>query len=124
MAYESHYSPHGAILNTIPRSARKVVFPLAFEAVLSKHDANVAMRSTVTWPVGSKVRQAIYSRDNGRCYYCGCRQGLTIDHKVPRSGGGSNHSENLVAACKSCNSAKGTKQIDGFIRHRFDGGAA
>lgn len=44
-----------------------------------------------------------------RCFHCGTvldRKSLTKDHLVPLSRGGSENAENLVPACKSCNSAK------------------
>ena len=34
---------------------------------------------------------------------------LTVDHVLPRSKGGKNTWENLVAACKPCNQKKGAK---------------
>lgn len=44
-----------------------------------------------------------------RCFHCGMaldRKSLTKDHLVPLFHGGSEDAENLVPACKSCNSAK------------------
>lgn len=46
---------------------------------------------------------------NWRCVYCRVHvtpKTLTKDHVVPLSQGGTNYAENLVPACKSCNSAK------------------
>lgn len=43
-----------------------------------------------------------------RCAYCGSTQRLTIDHVVPLVRGGSNSIDNLIVACRSCNSRKGT----------------
>lgn len=52
------------------------------------------------------------------CYYCGMdlhHRGLTPwsdrtrDHKIPRSRGGTDDPTNLVLACRSCNSEKGTR---------------
>jgi 5-methylcytosine-specific restriction endonuclease McrA len=45
----------------------------------------------------------------GRCYYCGQKKKLTIDHIVPLSRGGSNWPSNIVLACGSCNSKKHNK---------------
>ena len=45
----------------------------------------------------------------GRCHYCGGEfppEDLTMDHVVPLSRGGRSVKENLVPACKDCNSRK------------------
>lgn len=34
---------------------------------------------------------------------------MTVDHRTPIARGGSNGIENLVPACNSCNSKKGTR---------------
>jgi hypothetical protein len=52
-------------------------------------------------------RQNIFKRDGNRCQYCGSTHDLTLDHVQPRSRGGKSSWENLVTACKSCNSKKG-----------------
>jgi HNH endonuclease len=52
-------------------------------------------------------RQNIFRRDGNRCQYCGTSQDLTLDHVMPRSRGGKSTWDNLVTACKSCNSKKG-----------------
>lgn len=43
------------------------------------------------------------------CAYCARPGPLTADHRVPLSRGGSNEIANLLPACKSCNSRKGTR---------------
>lgn len=50
-------------------------------------------------------RRSIFARDGHRCQYCGNRAD-SIDHIVPKSKGGKHIWENVVAACKSCNSKK------------------
>lgn len=63
-----------------------------------------------------KVRRADLFRNQAiqmqgcECPYCGNTINLLnseLDHIVPRSDGGSNRSENLLAVCRSCNSLKG-----------------
>lgn len=49
----------------------------------------------------------IKARQKGRCFYCHRRAELTLDHVIPLSKNGSSTAENLVFACKSCNSSKG-----------------
>jgi len=55
---------------------------------------------------------------NYRCAYCG--QGLssntiTIDHVIPLSRGGSNYIDNLVPACRLCNSKKHNKTAEEYL---------
>lgn len=68
------------------------------------------------------------------CFYCGhtllldvCHRDeqwfATIDHKNPRSRGGSNNISNLCLACRYCNNAKGDLTLEqwrdyGFPRRR------
>jgi hypothetical protein len=65
-----------------------------------------------------------------RCWYCGthiAKRGqpfegsmnvrkATIDHKIPRCKGGSDTPGNLVWACGTCNSTKGTKTLEEYRR--------
>lgn len=50
-------------------------------------------------------RRAIFMRDDHRCQYCGSAA-ENIDHVVPRSRGGVHSWDNVVAACRPCNSRK------------------
>lgn len=50
-------------------------------------------------------RRAIFLRDGHRCQYCGATA-ENIDHVVPRSRGGPHAWDNVVAACRPCNSRK------------------
>lgn len=45
------------------------------------------------------------------CAYCGGREHLAADHLLPKSRGGAHRGDNLVWACRSCNSAKGSKDV-------------
>ncbi|MEM9770263.1 MAG: HNH endonuclease [Cyanobacteria bacterium P01_D01_bin.73] len=56
------------------------------------------------------TRKNILSRDNHCCQYCAYRgDDLTLDHVVPRSRGGGDSWENMVAACVRCNIKKGNR---------------
>jgi 5-methylcytosine-specific restriction endonuclease McrA len=52
-------------------------------------------------------RKNVIKRDRHRCQYCGSTKHLTIDHVLPKSRGGKDTWENLVAACSRCNLKKG-----------------
>ncbi len=43
------------------------------------------------------------------CCYCGRRDSLSVDHLMPTKRGGANTGDNLVWACRSCNSSKGAR---------------
>jgi 5-methylcytosine-specific restriction endonuclease McrA len=45
------------------------------------------------------------------CSYCGCAENLSVDHLMPKARGGLDRPENLVWACKSCNSAKRDRDL-------------
>ena len=53
------------------------------------------------------TRKNIMRRDRHYCQYCGSHERLTIDHIIPKSRGGRDTWENLVAACVPCNNRKG-----------------
>ena len=58
------------------------------------------------------TRFNLFLRDRWRCQYCGesfKTHDLTFDHVIPRSKGGLTNWENIVAACKCCNTKKGSE---------------
>lgn len=55
----------------------------------------------------------ILMRDNRTCVYCG-EYANTVDHVIPKSKGGEDSWENLVAACRDCNAKKANKVLDDF----------
>lgn len=54
------------------------------------------------------TRKNILLRNNYTCQYCGSKdsKSMTVDHVIPKSMGGKSTWENLVCACKTCNSRK------------------
>ena len=54
------------------------------------------------------TRRGVLRRDAHRCGYCG-KAATTIDHVQPRSRGGADSWENLVACCLLCNNLKGDR---------------
>lgn len=64
---------------------------------------------------------AIYERTEGYCHLChtklsysnyginGMRGAWHVEHSIPKARGGSDHLNNLYAACINCNLEKGTK---------------
>jgi 5-methylcytosine-specific restriction endonuclease McrA len=51
------------------------------------------------------TRRAVFARDEWTCQYCGAAA-ENVDHVIPRSRGGQHTWDNVVAACRRCNSRK------------------
>jgi len=76
-------------------------------------------RGRVVFP--SRVRNALFIEQRGRCRYCGRRMSnrqLAIDHKWPVSRNGGNEWTNLQLLCTACNLRKGI-QTDEEFRDRY-----
>lgn len=85
----------------------------------------MAMKSSVP----GSVRRRVFRRDNFRCDECGLKGRehhwasgartyptdvtgvwLSIDHRVPKSLGGSHDESNLRTLCTTCNTRKGVRR--------------
>ncbi len=72
----------------------------------------IRLRRYVTIPYKEipLTRRNLMYRDHYRCQYCGQKTcDLTIDHVIPRSRGGSDAWDNVVACCQKCNVKKGDR---------------
>jgi 5-methylcytosine-specific restriction endonuclease McrA len=122
LVLNASYEPLGVVA-----SRRAVVLVLAEKADML-HDTGRCLRSErvrlavpsvirlrylVKVPYQRRVnlsRRAVLFRDGSRCQYCG-RDADSIDHVVPRSRGGAHDWDNVVAACRRCNLAKGNRLL-------------
>lgn len=52
------------------------------------------------------------------CNYCGSTDKLSIDHIFPQISGGKDISDNLIYACRTCNSSKGKKDLMEWMKFR------
>ena len=57
------------------------------------------------------TRRAVFARDEWACQYCGATA-ENLDHVIPRSRGGTHTWDNVVAACRRCNSRKENRLIE------------
>jgi len=111
---------------TITSVQRAVVLVMLQKADLVEADAGRFVRSPsrrVPWPSIVRLRRYVrvpykrimltrrnvFRRDRDECQYCGSKDRLTIDHVHPKSRGGRDTWENLVAACVPCNNRKGSR---------------
>lgn len=110
---------------SIVSARRAVVLVLREKAELVEHGAGAFRSEAVALPIPSVIRlrtfvkvpyarrvplnrRAVFARDSGRCQYCG-KGAENLDHVFPRSRGGAHAWENVVAACRRCNTRKGSR---------------
>lgn len=103
-------------------SRRAVVLVLAGKADLLHANGHVFRSAHLDVPAPSVIRlrryvhvpyrrraalsrRGVFIRDHHTCQYCG-RGAENVDHVIPRSKGGPHEWENVVAACRRCNSRK------------------
>lgn len=70
--------------------------------------------------ISQQTSWAVFRRDGFRCRYCGVEdQPLTVDHLVTWESGGPSTPENLVAACKKCNGARGETPFEQWLNDPY-----
>lgn len=66
--------------------------------------------------LGYEVREYLLNKWSRTCAYCDAQNvPLEIEHIHPKSKGGSNRISNLVLACRKCNEAKDSRDIQEFL---------
>ena len=63
-------------------------------------------------------KSRVLQETNYRCIYCS-KLATTLDHIIPRNGGGQTLQSNLVGACESCNKSKGTNYWKTWYRNEL-----
>lgn len=80
-------------------------------------------------PLRREVKEAVYAKTNGLCWYCGYEVSdkpeshfsrANIDHVVPVSKGGTDDLTNLVPSCFQCNITKGTQTLEEFRKEESE----
>ncbi len=67
--------------------------------------------------IDQNMQWRIYRRDGYRCRYCGADDvPLTVDHLITWEEGGPSVPENMVAACRRCNKARGPLDYGPWLR--------
>lgn len=64
-----------------------------------------------------KQRLKVLARDGYTCMYCGSSENLTVDHVLPvvKHPELAMNLDNMVVACKPCNSRKGSRSQGAFL---------
>ena len=72
--------------------------------------------------ITKEARLKVFRRDGWRCHYCGHRgdsRSLQVDYRRPEAQGGTDHMNNLVTACRSCNQEKGATRARSYKVKRY-----
>ena len=69
------------------------------------------------------LRAFVAERERHRCAYCGKGDWedatrFNLDHIAPRARGGASNIRNLVWSCEPCNQAKGSRNVEEFLKDR------
>jgi len=59
-----------------------------------------------TMKIGTLYDDEKEKLNNNTCCYCGATGELSLDHLIPRKSGGTDSGDNIIYACKKCNSSK------------------
>ena len=81
----------------------------------ARHKRRALLSGSVGHFTAKEFKDLCATHEN-KCTYCYRELPLGPDHKVPLSRGGSSSIENIVPACKFCNSKKGTATFDEFLQ--------
>ena len=66
-----------------------------------------------------RYRQSIYEAWGCKCGYCG-EEATSLDHIIPRFRSGSSNRNNLIPACRRCNTNKAsTKMEDWYVQQSY-----
>lgn len=80
---------------------------------------NIEETTTLRQPLTFREKEAVKERCKHTCVYCGCRNKLllTVEHKTPIKGGGTDEQKNLTCSCYICNQIKGQLTHNEFKKY-------
>ena len=84
----------------------------------AKNQTRRARKNSVVSTLNASDLRDIRDKAKGRCFYCREKRPLALDHIIPISKGGPHSRDNVVMACRSCNSTKGPKDPMKFAKER------
>ena len=67
------------------------------------------------------AKNFVNCNENAKCIYCETKltiENATTDHIVPIADGGNNCQVNLMVCCQPCNSERGTKEFNKFLKEK------
>lgn len=95
------------------RLTHKKAYNLSQQLATARRNARLKMATVDKFT--KQDWQDIQVAFHNACAYCGKILPLSIDHIIPIFRGGMHSKDNIVPACVSCNSKKGTKTLSEFL---------
>ncbi len=83
----------------------------------------MSKRRTLSADGRRRAKRALWKKSEGKCFYCKVEMHntstmndtqMTLDHLITLKDGGDNRHANLVAACRKCNTKRGSKLVAEF----------
>lgn len=106
-------------------------FIVVIRAVRRHYTNHYFLKTKNTKTSDISLNDFLFQKFKGKCFYCGVDLILTekgkyysteealrwfeVDHRYPKSRGGSDRIENFAASCRQCNGRKGNKSDDEFM---------
>lgn len=67
----------------------------------------------------NELKAMLLREQDGKCYYCGSTlEKIHIEHKTPKSRGGTDEIENLCLSCPDCNLSKWARTVDEYKEYK------
>lgn len=114
-----------AIITSLSNSERRTLDALLSTGLATADGPSVVELDIELWwcrftaigasRVPRSVRAEVFNRDGHCCQVCGNTEELSLDHRLPRSRGGSDEASNLWVLCMPCNMAKRTKTVEEWL---------
>ena len=100
----------------------KLFLPEEIPRALSEHTDKQIDIEGIDFYNDPKYRPTIFERENCKCFYC--LRSLSygdygLDHVNPQVSEGDNSYRNVVAACHTCNSSKGSRTGEEHLRNLY-----
>lgn len=120
--------PHVALMDNTVHLSQESIHQLFFEVLKSQRGAGIVpyilyelidrfrLRKKRKTYLDAELKKVVLLKFNHRCVKCGSSEQLTIDHILAVANGGTDTFTNLQVLCKPCNSSKGIRSNQEFMK--------
>lgn len=115
------YENEGVLVDELNACMRTFEEALKWEKIERAESSNVVEIKSQPKKLETKLpkRAIVFKKNDGKCFYCDDQLEIDaewhIEHKHPKSKGGTNDIDNLVPSCRPCNLKKHNKTAKEFL---------